>query len=748
MTEPTNSTANTNYMKTIAQDFSAGLVVFLVALPLCLGVALASGAPAMSGLIAGMVGGLIITWLSGSHTSVSGPAAGLTAIVATQISTLGSFEAFLPALIIAGIIQIIIGILKAGSLAAFFPSSVIKGLLAAIGIILILKQIPHLFGYDADWLGNMNFHQQDRENTLTEIAISVLHIHPGATLIGVTSMVLLLFWDKLKLNKLRLPAPLLIVAGGILGVMALRQVGGYWEIDKSHLVDIPTINSFASLKGAMASPDFSSVTTSALWIAAITVAIVASLETLLNLEAVDKIDKQKRISPPNQELIAQGVGNMTCGLLGGLPVTSVVVRSSVGIDAGGKTKMTSFFHGLLIIIMILVAPWLLNLIPFSCLAAVLMVTGLKLAKPSLFKSMWKEGNVQFYPFVITVLAIVFTDLLMGIFIGLTVSIGFILHSHLKRRPFIIHEKHASGEIQRVKFGSQISFLNRAALLKVFHGFKRGSHVVLDARRTDYIDPDILDLIKEFENEIAPAHDIQLSLIGFEEKYAFKERIAYIEVPTKEVQERLSPDEVLELLKEGNKRILEGEPILRDFRRQVLANSKGQYPLATVLSCMDSRAATEKIFDMGLGDIFSLRVAGNIISNKLLGSMEYGSAVAGAKLIVVLGHTQCGAVCSTIKLIEERTNALKFTGCDNLDTIIAPITEIVNREKSKGAQIDSNNEAFVNRISELNVHKTMDKIRNQSSKINSMIESGSVKLVGGMYDVSTGKVKFFEHHYKG
>ncbi len=697
----------------------------------------------MSGIVAGIVGGTIITWISGSHTSVSGPAAGLTAIVASQISDLGSFEAFLPAIIIAGVLQITIGVLKAGSLAAFFPSNVIKGLLAAIGIILILKQIPHLIGYDMDWLGDMGFLQRDEQNTFTEIVISFFHIHPGATLIGFVSMALLLFWDKLKLNKLSLPAPLVIVGGGIAGVLVLRQMGGYWAIGESHLVQIPTINSLESLKTSLSRPDFSVLSASPVWIAAITVAIVATLETLLNLEAVDKIDHQKRVSPPNRELIAQGVGNMVCGIIGGLPVTSVVVRSSVGIDAGGKTRMTSFIHGLLLLVMILLAPGLLNLIPFSCLAAVLMVTGLKLAKPSLFKQMWKEGSNQFLPFVITVVAIVFTDLLIGICIGLVVSIGFILYSNLKCAPFIIYEKHLDTDVIRIKLGSQISFLNRASLMKTLHGFPKGSHVVLDARRTDYIDSDILDLFREFEEEIAPAHDIQLSLMGFEDKYEFEEHIAYVEVPTKEVQERLSPEEVLELLKKGNQRILEGEPILRDFRRQVLANTKGQHPLAVVLSCMDSRVATEKIFDMGLGDLFSVRVAGNIVSNKLLGSMEYGCAVAGAKLIVVMGHSKCGAITSTINLVAEKTNALQFTGCDNLDSIVKPIAEIVDSEIADGKKSDFSDEDFADYVSKLNVLKTMQRIRSNSNKIEELIKAGRVKLVGGFYDVSTGRVTFFD-----
>ena len=729
--------------KTLTSDLAAGLVVFLVALPICLGVALASGAPLMSGIIAGIVGGIIVTWISGSHVSVSGPAAGLTAIVATQIGILGSFEAFLTAVVIAGLIQIGIGLFKAGSLAAFFPSSVIKGLLAAIGIILILKQVPHLIGYDVDWFGDMGFVQQDQENSFTELAIAFLNIHPGAALIGAASLLLLIFWDKLKLNRLKLPAPLVVVGGGIIGVLALRGLGGYWLVDSTHLVQLPMINSMDSLKASVSFPDFSVLTSTPVWVAAITVAIVASLETLLNLEAVDKIDKFKRISPPNRELIAQGVGNITCGMIGGLPVTSVVVRSSVGIDAGGKTKLTSFVHGLLLLVMVLAAPGLLNLIPFSCLAAILIFTGYKLAKPALFVQMWKEGRGQFGTFVITVLAIVLTDLLVGIFVGLTVAICVILFNNLKRAPFIIHEKHVGDDVIRIKLGSQISFLNRASFLKTFHSFPKGSHVVLDARRTDYIDPDILDLFREFEEEIAPAHNIKLSLMGFEDHYEFKERVAYVEVPTKEVQERLSADEVIDLLKEGNRRVLEGEPILRDFRRQVLVNSKGQHPLAVVLSCMDSRVATEKIFDMGLGDFFSLRVAGNIISNKLLGSMEYGCVVAGAKLIVVMGHSQCGAIASTVKLISENVDALKFTGCGNLDTIVRPIAEVVNGEIKKGAKPDSSDHAFLNRISKLNVMETMRKIRRDSEKLDGMIENGEVKLVGAFYDVSTGKMNFFD-----
>jgi len=704
-------------------------------------VALASGAPLLSGLVAGVVGGVVVAWISGSHTSVSGPAAGLTAIVATQIDQLGSFEAFLVAVVLAGGLQLGLGLLKAGSLAAFFPSSVIKGLLAAIGIILIIKQIPHLFGHDTDWFGDMAFDQLDGENTFSELIATLFQAHTGATLIGLVSIAVLIAWDRTSLKKLPIPAPLVVVVLGVLMAVGFADLSALWQVSGVHLVQVPVSGSLAALFGSLAVPDFAAITNPNIAVAAITVAVVASLETLLNLEAVDKLDPRKRVSPPNRELVAQGVGNITSGLLGGLPLTSVIVRSSVGINSGAKTRMAAFSHGVLLFGMVLLFPGLLNLIPLSCLAAILMVTGLKLAKPSLFRQMWSEGYSQFLPFVGTVAAIVLTDLLVGILIGMGVAIFFILQGNLRRPLRIISEHHVSGEVTRIELANQVSFLNRAHLLATLHGIPHGSHVVLDARNTIYVDPDIIDLIVEFEQEIAPAHDIELSLIGFQDHYEVDDRITYVDVSTREVQDEATPDQVLKLLRDGNQRFTTGQTIMRDPRRQVTQSAPAQYPLAVVLACMDSRVATEMVFDLGLGDLFSVRVAGNIASEEALGSLEYGCAVAGAKVLLVLGHTRCGAVAATVDWVAQGEGMPGPPGCDHLQTITGPIAHSVRAERDAHPGDGPLAPESVLRVTEGNVLHTMRAIRDRSPALKKLVAEGRVMLVGGMYDVDTGRVEF-------
>ncbi len=418
---------------TTLNDITASLVVFLVALPLCLGIALASGAPLFSGLLAGIVGGIVVGTLSGSHTSVSGPAAGLTAIVASQIATLGSFEAFLLAVFVAGLLQIGLGIAKAGALSAFFPSSVIKGLLAAIGVILILKQIPHVLGHDSDPEGEMSFAQPDAQNTFSEILTVMLgDIHVGAAIIGIASIVLLVFWDRTKpLKNSMIPAPLAVVLFGVGMQFLFGRMGGRLVIESSHLVQIPVAETFSGFFSFLTYPDFSQWSNPGIYVAAVTIAIVASLETLLNLEAADKLDPQQRDSPPSRELIAQGVGNTIAGLIGGLPMTSVIVRSSVNVGMGAKTKLSAILHGVLLVVCVSLFPVYLNMIPLAALAAILLVTGFKLASPTLFRQMWDEGRYQFIPFMVTLISIVFTDLLIGILIGLAVSALFILNSNLR-----------------------------------------------------------------------------------------------------------------------------------------------------------------------------------------------------------------------------------------------------------------------------------------------------------------------------
>ena len=740
-----------HYTKALPRDLSSGVVVFLVALPLCLGIAVASGAPPISGLIAGIIGGLLVSWLSGSHTSVSGPAAGLTAVVIAQVESLGSFEAFLVAVVIAGVLQIILGLLKAGSLAAFFPSSVIKGLLAAIGIILILKQFPHLFGHDPDWMGDLGFNQMDGKNTFTELAATMFDIHTGALIIGLLSVFMLVFWNRTPLEKLGIPAPLAVVVVGIGLSELFRSLASADTADgaslivigTSHLVQVPMTSGFKSLFDSLTNPSWAILSNPTVYIAAITIAIVASLETLLNLEAVDNLDRKKRVSPPNRELVAQGVGNMTSGLLGGLPVTSVIVRSSVNVTAGSETRISCFFHGLLLLLMVAFFPGLLNLIPLSCLAAILMVTGFKLASPKTFKTMWSEGANQFLPFIATIIAIIVTDLLIGIGVGIAVSIGFILRSNLSQPIHRIVEKHVGGEIHRIELANQVSFLNRASLAASFHSLKDKSHVVVDASNTDYIDADILDLIKTFEKETGPAHGIKVSLSGFKDRYRIEDRIQYVDVTTRDVQAEASPDKVLNLLREGNERFVKGEPVARNPHRQIGATSDAQFPLAIVLACMDSRIATEMVFDLGIGDIFSVRVAGNVAAEKELGSLEYGCAVAGAKVLLVMGHTRCGAVNATIDLAANKQDPKEATGCEHIGAITQVINQAIDSETTITEDRNSKNEAFSDRVTELNVRLTMKSIPQKSEAIAKLVREGKVIISGAIYDVKTGKVKFLE-----
>ncbi len=728
---------------TWARDLTAGLVVFLVALPLCLGVALASNAPLFAGVLAGIVGGILVGTLSGSHTSVSGPAAGLTAIVAAQIASLGSFPAFLLAVVLAGVIQIGLGLARAGSIAAFFPSSVIKGLLAAIGMILILKQIPHVLGHDPDPQGDMAFWQPDDENTFSELARTIGGVQLGAAALGLVSITVLVLWGRWRpLKQSPVPAPLAVVLLGVGATLWFRRLGEPWLIEPSHLVRVPVADSAAGFFRFLQSPDFSQWSNPAVYAAAATIAAVASLETLLNLAAIDKIDPRQRTSLPSRELLAQGIGNVAAGLIGGLPVTSVVARSSVNINAGGRTKLATIIHGALLLVSVALLPVWLNLIPLSCLAAILLVTGAKLASPALVKRMWDEGRYQFIPFALTVAAIVLTDLLVGVLIGLAVSLGFILNSNLRRpiRRFV--EKHLGGDVLHVELANQVSFLNRAALHKVLDEAPPGGHVLLDAQGTDYIDPDVLDLIRDFKEQTGPARGVEVSLLGFRSKYQLRDQIQYVDYSTRELQAAVTPRQVLQILKDGHERFLTGQRLTRDLGRQVSATAAGQHPLAVVLSCIDSRTPAELIFDLGVGDVFSVRIAGNVTSRKVLGSVEYGCAVSGAKLVLVMGHTRCGAVTAAIDLVRDGRTAAEATGCEHLGDVILDVQQSIEQAVSRGADPSAGKkESFVNVVAVLNVLRVVEIMRRERGTLSRLVREGRIAIVGAMYDVTSGKIEF-------
>ncbi len=729
------------------KDLIASLVVFLVALPLCLGIALASGTPLISGVITGIIGGIVVGALSGSHTSVSGPAAGLTAIVASQLATLGSFEAFYLAVLIGGLIQIGLGIAKAGALSAFFPSSVIRGLLAAIGVILILKQIPHVLGHDNDPEGDMSFQQPDEHNTFSEIGTLFQgDLHYGAAFVGLISLGLLFLWSRSSLlKKTQIPGPLVVVVFGVVMKFVFDRFSEGWNIVGDHLVNLGIDDASKGLSDFITTPDYSQIFNPAIYVAAVTIAIVASLETLLNLEAVDKLDPEKRNSPSSRELLAQGVGNIFAGALGGLPMTSVIVRSSVNVSTGAKTKRSAIFHGFLLLLSIAFIPQYLEMIPLAALAAILLHTGMKLASPRLFRQMWKEGYYQFIPFIITLLAIVFTDLLVGIIIGLGVSLLFILNSNLRRPLRRTIETHLDGEIMHVELPNQVSFLNRASLDSMFNELKSGTHLLLDASGSDYIDPDILSMVSDFKNNMGPAHGVKVSLRGFRQKYQLKDEIQFADYSSRELQDRATPEQVLTILKEGNKRFQNGKRLTRDFGKQVCATASGQNPLAAVLSCIDSRVPAELVFDCGIGDIFSVRVAGNIVGTKSLGSMEYAVAVAGVKLVLVLGHTRCGAVTASVQFLGSETGVAEATGCKHLPSIVDEIHAVLEPSDAT-AYRDTPEEdkgTFVDGIAKRNVLRTVQEIYEQSDVIRNKVDAGEAMIIGALYDVATGKIEFYE-----
>ncbi len=497
-------------------DIPAGLVVFLVALPLCMGIALASGAPIFSGIIAGIIGGLIIGPISGSELSVSGPAAGLAAIVFAAVQDLG-FEAFLFAVVISGIIQLVLGIVKAGAIASFFPNSVIKGMLAGIGIVIFLKQIPHALGRDVDFEGDLDFFQwaADKENTFTEIIIAIQTMSYGAVIISIVCLAILLIWqsDFIKNTKIgSVPGPLLVIfVGAGLNQLFLNYLPElYLTAEAKHLVNLPLNTSFSSFTDNFTTPDWSVwniFNHPKVYLTALTLAIIASLETLLSIEAVDKIDPQKRNSDMNKELRAQGIGNTISGLIGGIPVTSVIVRSSTNVFSGGKTRLSAIVHGVFLLGTVALIPSVLNLIPLASLAAILLVIGYKLANVDLFRSMWAQGKDQFLPFIITIVAIVFTDLLIGILIGIFIGLLFVLFSNYKKAFTVVQKDNH----YLFRFNKDVSFLNKAALRQQLRNLPKNSEVIIDGAKAQFIDHDIIDMIKDFD-ETAGRKNISITYI--------------------------------------------------------------------------------------------------------------------------------------------------------------------------------------------------------------------------------------------
>jgi MFS superfamily sulfate permease-like transporter len=513
-------TKKINLFANLKSDFASGLVVFLVALPLCLGIALASGAPLFSGIISGIVGGIVVGYLSQSHLSVSGPAAGLTAIVLTAITDLGAFDSFLLAVLLAGIIQLALGFIKAGSISNYFPTNVIEGMLAGIGVIIFLKQIPHAFGYDPDFEGDLAFLQPDGQNTFSELFSVISHVQLGSIIITLISLTILIFWNKIELfKKMKLiPAALIAVIVSIILNEFFIQSGSNLAVLKEHLVNLPVPKSVEEFKAIIVTPNFSEITNSKIWIVAITIAVVASIETLLCIEAADRMDVQKRYTNTNVELKAQGIGNIISSLLGGLPMTSVVVRTTANNTAGAKSKMSAIIHGLLLLVSVLAIPSILNKIPLATLAAVLLLVGYKLANPKTIKHFWEKGKYQFIPFVATFVAVVFTDLLKGVALGMIISVIFVLKGNMKRAYNFRKEEYQDGDVIHIDLAQEVSFLNKSAIKLTLASIPENSSVIINASDTVYIAHDVLDLIKEFKKIHSKGENIKVKLVGFKKAY--------------------------------------------------------------------------------------------------------------------------------------------------------------------------------------------------------------------------------------
>jgi len=511
---------NKNMFANLKSDLPAGLVVYLVALPLCLGVALAStGDPnrLFSGVIAGIVGGIVVGALSGSALGVAGPAAGLVVIILGALETLGSFEALLLAIVLCGVIQLIAGFLNAGIIGYYFPSSVIKGMLAAIGLTLILKEIPHAFGYDKDFFGDESFSQPDGHNTFSELYYSVKYSCTGALIISLVSLGVLILFERPFMHKIQLfrflPGALFVVILGTLLNLALAAFKPEWTMVGEHLVNLPVADSAREFISFFSLPDFSMIANPDIYTVAFTLAIVASLETLLSVEATDKLDPNKRSTPTDRELKAQGVGNIVSGLIGGLPITQVIVRSSANIDSGGQTKMAAIFHGVLLLVSAIFIPHFLNMIPLAALAAILLMVGYKLSKVSLYKKMYELGWDQFIPFVATIVAILLTDLLKGIAIGMVVAIYFILRKNYKHSYHYKTEERQEGEVITLQLSQEVTFLNKGSINHTLSALPRDCTVVIDGSKSLNIDYDVLEIIEEFKNHTAPSRNITVKTIG-------------------------------------------------------------------------------------------------------------------------------------------------------------------------------------------------------------------------------------------
>jgi carbonic anhydrase len=660
-------------------------------------------------------------------------------LVLTAIGQLGDFNTFLLALTFAGVLQIIIGACRAGFFADYVPSNVVQGLLCAIGLLLIAKQLPLALSFSAD-LSQIQSHLLGTTEgfSVQPIYNLLTHIDFGATLISVFSLLLLIFFDKTKNSALKnFPAPIIVVILGIVINEIFTLMGSGLSQDTPQLVNIPQHAGFIDLLSQLQFPNWHSLSNPKVYLYAALLAIVASLETLLNVKAGEKLDKQRRYCSKDRELLAQGFGNVTAGLIGGIPITSVIVRTSVNIQAGAKTKLSTVLHGLFLLLSILLIPTLLNKIPLASLAAILIFTGYKLNKPQIYQDIFQHGMDRFIPFIATIVSILMFNLLEGILIGLAISLFYILRSNSQARLDIIQETHPTGMINRLILPQQITFLNKASLTAELESIPRNSHLIIDASSSDYIDKEIIELIDDFKTEQAPLKQIAINLVGLKDNYSIHNVIDFINVTTFDIQANLTPHEVLRILMEGNDRFMKNIRIHRNSKVDIKNTADSQHPIAIVLGCIDSRVPVETVFDMGFGDLFCVRVAGNVVNDDVLASVEYACNVIGAKLVVVLGHTRCGAIQAACENVQQ----------GHITQLLEKIKPAIRTaEKSSDCSSEHHNSEFLSEVTDLNIANTLQSIYSESPALRDLTNTDQIGLVGAIYDVQTGQVHFKDYSH--
>lgn len=775
--------------ETLPADLRAGLVTFLVALPLCLGIAIASGAPPLAGIIAGVVGGIVVGSLSGSSLSVSGPAAGLTTIVAAGILKLGTYETFLLAVALAGVLQVGFGFAQAGIVANYFPSSVIKGMLAAIGVTLILKQIPHALGWDRNAEGEFSFIQSDGATTFSEIAAALGDIKPGAIILALTAIGVLLLWQQPVFSRNRilqnLPGALVAVLLGVGLNELFLAVAPNLALNVTHLVQLPVLDGGAGFSSLLRLPDFGAIGTPQVYITAVTIAVVASLETLLNVEATDKLDPLHRHTPPNRELKAQGVGNFLSAMLGGIPVTSVIVRSSVNLNSGARTKKSAVTHGILLLGCVLLIPGLLNRIPLAALAGILLFTGYKLTKPALYFELWGLGWNQFLPFIVTIVAVLLTDLLIGIGIGLAVGIFFILKANYQTSHFFHREhEHGVSEKIRISLADHVSFLNKASIVDILDQLPEDSVVEIDARSSSYVDHDVVEAIENFR-DTARIRNIQLTFFPGQAGYAAMHpqevasgKIIGFETALDEITGAAMPDPP------GPSAVQARRPVVpplwpssdasgaapstasagarepnrtrynelflnnRQWVEQKLALSptyfedlaRGQKPEFLFIGCADSRVTIDTMTGTNPGEIFVHRNIANLVvptDLNMLSVLQYAVTVLKVEHVIVLGHYGCGGVKA----------AMQREDLGLINKWLIPIRDVMRLHRRELSQLPNDHARF-RRLVELSIQEQVYNLCKTSFVQTTWRGQEHLHVHGWVYDIREGLMRDLEIDIEG